>query len=238
MAQTVSDAAGVKTSKPVYRPSKKAPVPFTSSAPRKQVIQFKQPAGGTSGQSGSNAAVNRRTKSSTQRKTGGTNTSARSGQSVRGAAPQAVPVAAPGPVQPVVPDIEQFLAGDVGYQDQLRSFSKALSDYLADLNRNRTDLETTFQTSSKGLADQRLLDLEQLEDQYAAQGLLSSGLYGEAVGDYEKGYGEQVAELGRTRSRGLEDLLAGETQFRGEQATASEAAKNEAIRRRAAQYGV
>lgn len=63
-----------------------------------------------------------------------------------------------------VPDINGFLGGDAGYQDQLRQLSKTLNDFNADVGRRRGTLESEYGVSKKALGDQRVLDLDSIED--------------------------------------------------------------------------
>lgn len=148
--------------------------------------------------------------------------------------PSPPPVEGPGPV----PTIEAYLGGDVGYQDQIRQFGKALADFTADVTRRQGNLESQFGVSKKGLEDQRVKDLKTLEEDYGSRGLLRSGLYGTAVGDYETEYGTRVSDLSRQQQEALAALTQEQGQFTSQQQLQQELAKQEAIRRRAEKYGV
>lgn len=158
-------------------------------------------------------------------------TSNSTGQYVR---PMAPPQATPGPVQ----DIGQFLGADSGYQDQLRQYALALNQFMADLTRRRGTLETDYGTSKKAMEDQRVKDLDLLEDDYGARGLIRSGLYATAVGDYEKEFGERTSDLARRQSEALGALTQEEGNFKSSQQLREQQAKEQAIARRAAQYGL
>lgn len=153
------------------------------------------------------------------------------GQYVR---PMAPPQATPGPVQ----DIGAYLGADSGYQDQLRQYALALNNFLADVTRRRGTLETDYGTSKKAMEDQRVKDLDLLEDDYGARGLLRSGLYATAVGDYEKEFGERTSDLARRQQEALAALTQEEGNFKSQQQLKEQAAKEQAIARRAAQYGL
>lgn len=153
------------------------------------------------------------------------------GQYVR---PQAPPAATPGPIQ----NIEAFLGADTGYQQQLRSFNQALQDFLADVTRRRGTLETDFGTSSKAMEDQRIRDLDSLKDDYGARGLGRSGLYADAVGDYETEYGTRMSDLQRRQDEALAMLTQEEGNYKTQQELKTQQAKEQAIARRAAQYGL
>lgn len=148
--------------------------------------------------------------------------------------------AAPPPVQqgPVIPSIDAYLNQDTGYQQQLRQFAQSLGDLNADVTRRRGSLETQYGLSQKALQDQRVLDLKNLEDDYGARGLLRSGLYGDAVGNYEKEFGQRNTDLTRQEENALAQLAQQQGQFTSSQQLQQQAAKEAAIRRRAEQYGV
>lgn len=154
-----------------------------------------------------------------------------SGQYVR---PMAPPQATPGPV----PDINAYLGQDSGYQDQLRQYALALNNFMADITRRRGTLETDYGTSKKAMDDQRIKDLDLLEDDYGARGLLRSGLYATAVGDYEKEFGERTSDLARRQQEALAALTQEEGNFKSQQQLKEQSSKEQAIARRAAQYGL
>lgn len=147
----------------------------------------------------------------------------------------------PGPINQIqgnAPSIDAFLGGDVGYQGQLRQFSQALNDFLADVTRRRGTLETDFGISKKAGEDQRIKDLDLIEDDFGARGLLTSGLYAKAVGDYETEFNQRMEELSRRQQEALGGLQQEEGTFRSQQQLKEQAAKEAAIRRRAEQFGL
>lgn len=143
-----------------------------------------------------------------------------------------------GQIQGNAPSLEAFLGGDTGYQNQLRQFQQALNDFLADVTRRRGSLETDFGTSKKAMGDQRVKDLDMIEDDFGARGLLTSGLYGKAVGDYESEYNQRLEELTRRNQEAMAGLQQEEGTFKSQQQLKEQAAKEGAIRRRAEQYGL
>lgn len=154
------------------------------------------------------------------------------GQYVR---PQAPPAATnPGPIQ----SIEAYLGGDTGYQSQMRSFQQALQDFLADVTRRRGTLETDYGTSQKAMNDQREMDLDKIKDDYGARGLGRSGLYADAVGDYNTEFGTRMSELERRQKEALGGLAQEEGNYKSQQELKTQQAKEQAIARRAAQYGL
>lgn len=158
----------------------------------------------------------------------------RSSYSPPPSAPSGPPVSGPGPV----PDINAFLSGDPTYQGQLRDFANALSQFNADITRRRGILDTDYATSQKAMNDQKVQDLNNLQDDYGARGLLMSGLYGKAVGDYNNEFNTRMTDLGTRNTQAIDQLNQEKGRFTSQQNLQSQAAREDAIRRRAAQYGV
>lgn len=150
------------------------------------------------------------------------------------ARPIAPPVETAGPIS----SIESYLGGDTGYQQQLRDFAQTLSDFNADTTRRRGSLESEYGLSNKALNDQKTKDLSSLEEDYGSRGLLRSGLYGSAVGDYESEFSKRIADLARRQNEALGMLDQESTQFNSRQKAQEQAAREAAIGRRAGRYGV
>lgn len=162
-------------------------------------------------------------------------TSTSTGQYTR---PAPAPSAPPAQTQGAIPDINAFLGSDTGYQDQLRQFAQALSDMGADVTRKRGSLESNYGLSTKAMGDQRTKDLSNMEADYGARGLLRSGLYAKAQGDYQTEFDQRAAEMARQQNDALGQLDQGLNQYQSQQSLQQQAAREAAIRRRAEQYGV
>lgn len=143
----------------------------------------------------------------------------------------------PATAGPITPSIESYLGGDVGYQSQLRDYGQALNDFLADVTRRRGTLDTEYGVSKKALDDQRLKDLSSLEADFGSRGLLRSGLYGQEVGNYEKEFGNRSSDLSRRQTEATGLLEQEKGKFGSTQELQKQRAREEAIRRRAEQYG-
>lgn len=156
----------------------------------------------------------------------------------RYSAPSRVPSGGQGPIQPVVPDLNAFLNQDAGYQQQLRDFTNALAQFNADVTRRKGILDSDYGTSKKAMEDQKVKDLLSLQDDYGARGVLRSGLYGKAVGDYNTEFGNRMTELGNKQTQALDALNQETNRYSSQQELQKQAAREEAIRRRSAQYGV
>ncbi len=157
------------------------------------------------------------------------------GQYSRTSRPAAPPSVQPGPV---VTDPSAWLGTDTGYQGQLRDLQLALSNFNADATRRRGDIGTDYGTSQHALQDQKGLDLKSMESDWAGRGLLRSGLYATAVGDYNKEYDQRLAQLLSSRDRALSQLTQEQNSFRTQQGLDTQAAREAALRRRASTLGV
>lgn len=89
----------------------------------------------------------------------------------------------------------------------------------------------------KELREQRSKDTVDIADDYAARGMIHSGLYAQKRGDYEKEFGKQMTEQGRQKSKQYGDLASSRTSFNRQQELEREQAKQDAIRRRAQKAG-
>lgn len=89
----------------------------------------------------------------------------------------------------------------------------------------------------KELAEARVKDKADITDDYAARGVLHSGIYAQKQGDYEKEYGKQVAETNRQKASKYAALNEDERDFMTDQELQREQARLEAVRRRAAKTG-
>lgn len=156
------------------------------------------------------------------------------GRSMGSAAIRGAPGAAPG----AVPNLQNFLAGDVDYQNFLRGGKRTLADFLNELGRERTEGVTSFNTSKADMNLQRERGLEAIMNEFASRGLLKSGLLAEEQGDFNRDWQTQMTAMEQAHQGFLGDLTSQQRNFEREQALAQEAARQEALRRRAERYGI
>lgn len=88
------------------------------------------------------------------------------------------------------------------------------------------------------LGKQRETGFKDLENDYASRGLLKSGVYGTAYSDLENDFKRRQTDLDTARANFLANLQTGFGNFQTEQQTVAEKARQEAIARRAAKYGL
>ena len=146
---------------------------------------------------------------------------------------------APKPSKPKPPPtLAQYLNSDADYQDQMRAFQRALSDFGADVKRRTGKVTADYDKGAKQMGEQRVKDLSDIMNDFAARGLLKSGLYGQRESEYEKTYQNNLTELGNNRKSLLDDISTEQKNYQRQQELQKETAKKEAARRRAEKYGI
>jgi hypothetical protein len=115
---------------------------------------------------------------------------------------------------------------------------KAMADYLAQMNSQRQQYEGQYGLNAQELGKQRTTGFGDLENDYASRGLLQSGVYGKAYADLENDFKRRQTDLDTGRTNFLANLASGQKNFTTEQQLAMEKARQDAIARRAAQYGI
>ena len=140
------------------------------------------------------------------------------------------------PPKPKIPDVNTYLKGDSTYQRQLASYAKSLSDFLAEQGLARTDYNTNYANTRRDIGLSKTDALSDLENDFAARGMLQSSLYSQGLGDLNQQYQNQYLDLDKARTSFLDQLAQDLTKYRGEQTVGTQNARAEAIRRRAEKY--
>ena len=155
---------------------------------------------------------------------------------------------------PVVtpPTEEDYLAGDSGYTTQLSALQSALQRYIADSDFQRKNYETDYGKSLRDLGydegkkawnwtDQLTASgrgyQNQLND-FGARGMLQSSGYADAFNELQRMLGQQYDSLSGAKTNYMTDLDNQLANYKGENTSSQQAARAEALARRAAQYGV
>jgi len=134
--------------------------------------------------------------------------------------------------------ISQYLGGDSIYQNSLRGGKRSLADFLSDIGRRRGEATTQFGQTTASMERDRTQQLADLQNEFASRGLINSGLYGDEQGKFQAKFTEQQTALQQQQAALLADLLSQSKNFGRENDLALEQAKQEALQRRAAKYGV
>lgn len=142
------------------------------------------------------------------------------------------------PAVPQVPSIDSYLGTDSIYQDAVSGGKRTLTDFLSDISRRKGEAGTQFNQTKANMERDRTQQLEDLRNEFASRGLIQSGLFGEEQGKFQSQFTEQQTALEQQQAGLLADLLSQETNYRREQDLALQAAKQEALQRRAAKYKI
>lgn len=148
------------------------------------------------------------------------------------------PAAVAPPPPPPVPSIKEFLAGDSAYKSQQDAIAKALADYTAQYQTQLENYTIGHKSRLGDLGIARERGAEDLENDFAGRGLLRSGLYADELGKFNSDFDRQASDLEAALAEYTSNLSTGKQNFTTEQQLARQRAEQEAIARRAAQYGL
>jgi hypothetical protein len=126
---------------------------------------------------------------------------------------------------------------DSEYLAEIRALERELTDYRSKMNLNKSRAGTQHSISGRDLRQQKDRDLKDLMDDFAARGIVLSGVYGGKVGEYNSLWGQQNAELSRQYKDSLTDISNQYKDYLREVGTQKEQARLAAIRRRAQKLG-
>lgn len=157
------------------------------------------------------------------------------GSTSKGTVAPSVPAPAPAP-PPMT--LDQWLAKDTAYLSQKNSYDKALKDYAAQDAAERNKYNTEYNSSLGKLNVEKGDAQTALNDDYAARGLMTSGLYADALNDFQNNYTTRQGDLERARQAYLGDLTTDKTNFTTQQQLELQRAKDAAAARRTTQLGL
>jgi hypothetical protein len=139
---------------------------------------------------------------------------------------------------PKPPSINSYLGTDSSYQQAVRGGKRSLADFFSDLGRRRGEATTQFNQTRGSMERDRVTQLDDLKNEFASRGLIQSGLYGEEQGKFQQKFGEQMTALQQQQAALLADLLGQGKNYQRENDLALEAAKQEALLRRAQKFNI
>lgn len=197
------------------------PKPKKQASAVRTTRKVSRSSGGGSGSSGSS------------RSSGGGSNYSRSRSSYNPSTPSPAPRPKPKP-----PSLATYLGGDDVYQGAVRGGKRSLADFLSETGRRRGEANTTFKQTQASMERDRTQQLEALRDEFASRGLIQSGIYGQEQGRFQEQFAQQLTGLMSQQKSLLADLLSQETNYKRENQLALEAARQEALQRRAAKYNI
>jgi len=130
------------------------------------------------------------------------------------------------------PSIQDYLMGDEYYQQGLSDLEWALEQFLIENDAAEGDLGASFGSAMGYMNLDKEKALEYMKDDYGARGLVFSGLYPEAVSDYNKEWSMGVADLNRDLASQMRDLGFEEQNMRQSTEMQKRDLRLDAIRRR------
>lgn len=137
-----------------------------------------------------------------------------------------------------IPSLAQYLGGDSVYQSAVSGNKRSLADFLSEINRRRGEAGTQFNLTQGNMERDRQQQLDALRQEFASRGLIQSGLYGQEQGRFQEQFQNQLTALQQQQTGLLADLMSQQKNYQREQDLALEAAKQEALARRAARYNI
>lgn len=157
-----------------------------------------------------------------------------------------------GGMAPVIapPSEEDYLSGDSGYQTELSALQGALKRFLADSEFQKKNYEVDYGKSLRDLGfdegtkewnwDDKLTASgrgyqNQLDD-FAARNMLQSSGYADAFSELQRLLGQQYDAVSGARKTFLTDMDNQTANYKAENTANQQAARAEALQRRAAQF--
>lgn len=150
------------------------------------------------------------------------------------------------------PSEEDYLAGDSGFQTQSSALQAALQRFLADSDFQKKTYETDYGKSLKDLGydegqkswnwNDKLTASgrgyqSQLDD-FASRNMLQSQGYADAFNELQRMLGQQYESVSGARQTFMTDMDNQTANYRGENTANVQAARAEALARRASQFGL
>lgn len=147
--------------------------------------------------------------------------------------------AAPSTPPPPPPmSINDWLNQDSTYQSQESALKKALTDYIAQqgVAKNQYNVDYTGRTHDLALQKTRSLD-DQAND-FASRGMYFSGVYGKDMSNLVGDFARRQSDMDTAKANYFANLANDLGNFQDQQQLTETKAKQDAINRRAAQYGL
>ncbi len=139
---------------------------------------------------------------------------------------------------PKAPSLAAYLGSDSVYQSAINNRNRSLTDFLSETGRRRGEATTQFNQTKGSMERDRDQQLDAIRQEFASRGIINSGLFGEEQGRFQQTFAEQLNALQQQQTALLADLLAQEKNARREGDLTAEQARQEAIARRSAKYGL
>ena len=134
--------------------------------------------------------------------------------------------------------LDKWLAGDVTYQQQLADFNRSLAEYNAQYKRQTGIANRDYAESNRALQRQGVQDRDDQQNDFAGRGVLKSGVFAKALGDYNTNFNQRVKALTTGKTDKLGDLSSQKTNFNRQLTLEKNNSRQDAVRRRAQKLGI
>lgn len=132
----------------------------------------------------------------------------------------------------------KYLAGDTTYQQQLADYNKSKAEYESNYKRQSGIVNRDYAESQRALNRQGAQDRIDQQNDFAGRGILHSGVFAKALGDYNTDFNARIKQLTTGKTDQLGDLSAQRSSFLRQLQIEQNNAREDALRRRAAKLGI
>lgn len=133
---------------------------------------------------------------------------------------------------------QKYLAGDTTYTSQINDYNKSKADYESNYLRQKGIVQRDYAESQRALNRQGQQDRIDQQNDFAGRGILHSGVFATALGSYNTDFNARMKSLLSGRTDQLGDLAAQRKSFLSQLQIEMNNAREDALRRRAAQLGI
>lgn len=124
-----------------------------------------------------------------------------------------------------------YLAGDTTYGTQAAALKTALDNYASQYGAGLKNYNTEYDTSLNKLKEDQGLKATELNDDFASRGLITSGVYADALNKFNQQYDTQRADLARAKALYEQDALTDKNNFSTQNSLELEKARQAALQR-------
>lgn len=134
--------------------------------------------------------------------------------------------------------LDKYLAGDTTYQQQLADLNREQSAYQSNITRQNQVTNRNFDSTQRQMNTQAGVDRTNQQYDFAGRGILHSGVFAKALGDYNTDYQTKVNNLVQGKTDTLNQSSSDLNDFLRQIALQRNSSKQDAIRRRQQQLGI
>lgn len=134
--------------------------------------------------------------------------------------------------------LDKWLAGDTTYQQQLAELNQEKSAYQNNVNQQNNITNRDFASTQRQMNTQGNLDRQNQQYDFAGRGILHSGVYAKALGDYNTDFQTKMNNLIQGKTDTINTAQSNLNDFLRQIALNQNTAKQDAIRRRQQELGI